>query len=112
LKAASQYNSYPHAVNSTYLMATGAQRQHFSVLSAMGITMGYTSVISQGKETTTATAKVCGIRLTLNTAIDIVQRSLISMVYQMRRTLMRKMQLRNLMGSRKRGKLKTMVMIE
>lgn len=31
-------------------MATGAQRQHFSVLSALGVTMGYTSIISQGKE--------------------------------------------------------------
>jgi hypothetical protein len=31
-------------------MATGAQRQIFSVLSTMGITMGYTSVIYQPPE--------------------------------------------------------------
>jgi hypothetical protein len=31
-------------------MATGAQRQIFSVLSSMGITMGYTSVIYQPPE--------------------------------------------------------------
>lgn len=47
LKAHSQNNSYPQAVYSTYLMATGAQRQHFSVLASMGISMGYTSVINQ-----------------------------------------------------------------
>ena len=50
LKGASQHNSYVHAVNSTYLMATGAQRQIFSVLGTMGITMGYTSVIYQPPE--------------------------------------------------------------
>lgn len=50
LKGASQHNSYVHAVTSTYLMATGAQRQIFSVLGSMGITMGYTSVIYQPPE--------------------------------------------------------------
>lgn len=47
LKARSQNNSYSQAVNSTYLMATGAQRQHFSVFSSLGISMGYTSVLNQ-----------------------------------------------------------------
>jgi hypothetical protein len=47
LKARSQNNSYSQAVHSTYLMATGAQRQHFTVLSSLGISMGYTSVINQ-----------------------------------------------------------------
>ncbi|KAG6913760.1 hypothetical protein DXG01_004465 [Tephrocybe rancida] len=47
LKSRSQNNSYAQAVHSTYLMATGAQRQHFGVLSAMGISMGYTSIINQ-----------------------------------------------------------------
>ncbi|RDB26708.1 hypothetical protein Hypma_005341 [Hypsizygus marmoreus] len=51
LKGASQKNSFPQAVHSTYLLATGSQRQHFSVLSSLGITMGYTSVISQGSKT-------------------------------------------------------------
>jgi hypothetical protein len=50
MKGASQHNSYVHAVNSTYLMATGAQRQIFSVLGSMGITMGYSSVIFQPPE--------------------------------------------------------------
>ncbi|KIM79999.1 hypothetical protein PILCRDRAFT_9888 [Piloderma croceum F 1598] len=50
LKGASQHNSYVHAINSTYLMATGAQRQIFSVLGSMGITMGYTSIIYQPPE--------------------------------------------------------------
>ncbi|KAJ7486591.1 hypothetical protein FB451DRAFT_1534500 [Mycena latifolia] len=35
---------------STYLMATGGQRQHFSVLHGFGITTGYTSVISRGNK--------------------------------------------------------------
>jgi hypothetical protein len=52
LKGASQHNSYAHAVNSTYLMATGAQRQIFSILGTLGITMGYTSVIYQPPEPT------------------------------------------------------------
>lgn len=47
LKAHSQNNSYSQAVHSTYLMATGAQRQHFTVLSSLGISMGYTSVINK-----------------------------------------------------------------
>ncbi|KAJ7235067.1 hypothetical protein C8J57DRAFT_1572916 [Mycena rebaudengoi] len=48
LNGASQNNSYAQAVHSTYLMATGAQRQHFSILSGFRLTMGYTSVISRG----------------------------------------------------------------
>lgn len=47
IEGASQHNSYVYAVNSTYLMAAGAQGQIFSVLSTMGITMGYSSVIYQ-----------------------------------------------------------------
>lgn len=48
LKGASQRNNYAQAVFSTYFMATGAQRQHFSILGALGITMGYASVITSG----------------------------------------------------------------
>lgn len=47
LKAQSQNNSYAQAVHGTYLMATGAQRQHFSVLSSLGLSMAYTSIINQ-----------------------------------------------------------------
>ncbi|KAF8157862.1 hypothetical protein B0H34DRAFT_640239, partial [Crassisporium funariophilum] len=47
LRSRSQNNSFTQAVHSTYLIATGAQRQHFGVLSTLGISMGYTSVINQ-----------------------------------------------------------------
>ncbi|KAJ7264138.1 hypothetical protein C8J57DRAFT_1624548 [Mycena rebaudengoi] len=56
LNGASQNNSYAQAVVGTYLMATGAQRQHFSVLQGFGISMGYASIITRGqtaKETDT-----------------------------------------------------------
>lgn len=49
LKAFSQQNSLAQAINGTYLLATGAQRQHFSVLGSLGLTMSYTSIISPGK---------------------------------------------------------------
>ncbi|KAJ7191551.1 hypothetical protein GGX14DRAFT_600299 [Mycena pura] len=49
LRGASQYNNYAQAVTSAYLAATGAQRQHFAVLGALGITVGYSSVVSKGR---------------------------------------------------------------
>ncbi|KAL1749781.1 hypothetical protein FB107DRAFT_294881 [Schizophyllum commune] len=51
--AASQRNTYTQSIMGTYFMATGAQRQHFSVLSGMGVTMGYSSIISHGDKATT-----------------------------------------------------------
>ncbi|KAJ7463671.1 hypothetical protein FB451DRAFT_1180152 [Mycena latifolia] len=48
LNGASQNNSYAQAVCGTYLMATGAQRQHFGVLHGIGFSMGYSSIIGQG----------------------------------------------------------------
>ncbi|KAF7373984.1 hypothetical protein MSAN_00611300 [Mycena sanguinolenta] len=47
LNGASQNNSYAQAVNGTYLMATGGQRQHFSILHGFGWSMSYTSIISK-----------------------------------------------------------------
>ncbi|KAJ7080222.1 hypothetical protein C8R44DRAFT_895442 [Mycena epipterygia] len=49
LRAASQYNNYAQAVNSAYLAATGASRQHFAVFGALGSSLGYTSVVSSNK---------------------------------------------------------------
>ncbi|KAJ7716911.1 hypothetical protein DFH07DRAFT_973770 [Mycena maculata] len=51
LNGRSQNNSYTQAVSGTYLMATGAQRQHFSVLHGIGFSMGYSSIISQETKT-------------------------------------------------------------
>ncbi|KAJ7023836.1 hypothetical protein C8F04DRAFT_1213217 [Mycena alexandri] len=51
LNGRSQKNSYTQAVCGTYLMATGAQRQHFSVLHGIGFSMGYSSIISQETKT-------------------------------------------------------------
>ncbi|KAI5822271.1 hypothetical protein K523DRAFT_358499 [Schizophyllum commune Tattone D] len=51
--AASQRNSYTQSIMGTYFMSTGAQRQHFSILSGMGVTMGYSSIISHGDKATT-----------------------------------------------------------
>src|SRR6201996_7199067 len=53
LRGASRYNNYPQAVNSTYLAATGAPRQHYSVLALYGVSIGYTSMIARGPEPTT-----------------------------------------------------------
>jgi hypothetical protein len=47
LRGNSQKNSYAQAVMSTYLAATGGQRQHYSVLSLYGFSMGYSSTISK-----------------------------------------------------------------
>jgi hypothetical protein len=47
LRARSQKNNYPQTVTGTYLAATGGQRQHYSVLSLYGFSMGYTSIISR-----------------------------------------------------------------
>ena len=49
LKSRSQTNSYAQAIHGTYLMVTGAQQQHFSVLSSLGLTVGYGRVIDQRK---------------------------------------------------------------
>ncbi|KAJ6624223.1 hypothetical protein B0H10DRAFT_2162254 [Mycena sp. CBHHK59/15] len=57
MNGASQNNSYSQAVHGTYLMATGGQRQHFSILHGFGWTMGYTSIITQSSGTTTSKAK-------------------------------------------------------
>ncbi|KAJ7237510.1 hypothetical protein C8J57DRAFT_999747, partial [Mycena rebaudengoi] len=48
LQASSQQNNYAQAVTSLYLAATGAQRQHLSVLSLYGASINYTSVIGAG----------------------------------------------------------------
>ncbi|KAJ7022410.1 hypothetical protein C8F04DRAFT_960328 [Mycena alexandri] len=56
LKGFSQYNNYAQSIHSAYLAATGAPRQHFSVLGALGVSLGYTTVISKGvKKHKTAT---------------------------------------------------------
>ncbi|PPQ92857.1 hypothetical protein CVT25_004345 [Psilocybe cyanescens] len=47
LKSKSQNNNYAQSVIGTYLMATGAQRQHFTVFSALGISTSYASVIAR-----------------------------------------------------------------
>ncbi|KAF7343799.1 hypothetical protein MSAN_01960900 [Mycena sanguinolenta] len=47
LRGASQNNSYAQAVMSTYLAATGGQRQHYSVLALYGFSMGYSSTIAK-----------------------------------------------------------------
>ncbi|TRM55679.1 hypothetical protein BD626DRAFT_587913 [Schizophyllum amplum] len=44
------------SIMGTYFMATGAQRQHFSILSGMGISMGYSSIISHGEKATAGRA--------------------------------------------------------
>ncbi|KAJ7778908.1 hypothetical protein B0H16DRAFT_1448457 [Mycena metata] len=54
LNGRSQNNSFAQAVCGTYLMATGAQRQHFSVLHRIGFSMGYSSTIGQGTKTNLA----------------------------------------------------------
>ncbi|KAJ7826515.1 hypothetical protein B0H13DRAFT_2241113 [Mycena leptocephala] len=46
LNGRSQNNSFAQAVCGTYLMATGAQRQHFSVLHGIGFTMGYSNPLN------------------------------------------------------------------
>ncbi|KAF8218134.1 hypothetical protein K438DRAFT_1702685 [Mycena galopus ATCC 62051] len=47
LRGASQNNSYAQAVMSTYLAATGGQRQHYSVLALYGFSLGYTTTIAK-----------------------------------------------------------------
>ncbi|KAF8968228.1 hypothetical protein BDZ97DRAFT_1916075 [Flammula alnicola] len=47
LRSKSQNNNYAQAVLGTYLMATGAQRQHFHVFSSLGTSMSYNSIISR-----------------------------------------------------------------
>ena len=47
LRSKSQNNSYAQSVIGTYLMATGAQRQHFTVLTALGVSTSYSSIIDQ-----------------------------------------------------------------
>ncbi|KAJ7679242.1 hypothetical protein DFH06DRAFT_975213 [Mycena polygramma] len=50
LKGFSQFNNYAQSIHSAYLAATGAPRQHFAVLGALGASVGYTSVISKGEK--------------------------------------------------------------
>ncbi|KAF8205369.1 hypothetical protein K438DRAFT_1918070 [Mycena galopus ATCC 62051] len=47
LRGSSQNNSYAQAVMSTYLVATGGQRQHYSVLGLYGFLLGYTTTIAK-----------------------------------------------------------------
>ncbi|KAJ7043255.1 hypothetical protein C8F04DRAFT_944756 [Mycena alexandri] len=49
LKGFSQLNNYAQSIHSAYLAATGAPRQHFSVLGALGASLGYMTIISKGK---------------------------------------------------------------
>ncbi|KAF8196897.1 hypothetical protein K438DRAFT_1906287 [Mycena galopus ATCC 62051] len=49
LRGSSQNNSYAQAVMSTYLAATGGQRQHYSVLSLYGFSLGYTTTIAKAE---------------------------------------------------------------
>ncbi|KAJ7036838.1 hypothetical protein C8F04DRAFT_1181176 [Mycena alexandri] len=56
LKGFSQYNNYAQSIHSAYLVATGAPRQHFSVLGALGVSLGYTTVISKGVKVAPAPA--------------------------------------------------------
>ncbi|EIM86401.1 uncharacterized protein STEHIDRAFT_57738, partial [Stereum hirsutum FP-91666 SS1] len=53
LKGFSEKNNYPAAVNGTYLMATGGQRQHFGVFRSLGIMPGYTTIIAPGDKVNT-----------------------------------------------------------
>jgi len=64
LRSKSQNNNYVQAVHGTYLLATGAQRQHFSIFTALGISTSYTNIISRpagnpssNKSSITSTAK-------------------------------------------------------
>ncbi|KAF8952570.1 hypothetical protein BDZ97DRAFT_1768339 [Flammula alnicola] len=50
LRSKSQNNNYAQSVIGTYLMATGAQRQHFTVFSSLGISTSYKSVITRPTE--------------------------------------------------------------
>lgn len=48
LKGYSEKNNYAQSVNGSYLMATGGQRQHFSVFRSWGFMPGYTTIIGPG----------------------------------------------------------------
>ncbi|KAI0309308.1 hypothetical protein OF83DRAFT_1072222 [Amylostereum chailletii] len=48
LKGASTRNSRLGVILGTYLMATGAARQHYSILRSLGVTSGYNSIIGAG----------------------------------------------------------------
>lgn len=45
LRARSQQNNYAQSVLGTFFMATGAQRQHFSLLRMFGVTIGYGGIV-------------------------------------------------------------------
>ena len=49
LRSRSQNNNYSQAVHGAYLLATGAQRQHISVLSTLGSSVGYGGIINHRK---------------------------------------------------------------
>ncbi|KAF7426523.1 hypothetical protein PC9H_008892 [Pleurotus ostreatus] len=53
LKAASSNNSYPQAVIGTYLMSTGAQRQHLSVATTLGLSVSYPNIIHHARRENT-----------------------------------------------------------
>ncbi|KAJ7482617.1 hypothetical protein FB451DRAFT_1350610 [Mycena latifolia] len=78
LRAASQYNNYAQAVNSAYLAATGAQRQHFAVFGALGSSLGYTSVVSQGVKAAVPDARAPGLLTMLSDACNKTSRAIAS----------------------------------
>lgn len=47
LHARSQKNNYSQSVHGTYLLATGAQRQHFSIFKALGVSVSYGGVFDR-----------------------------------------------------------------
>ncbi|KAJ7131201.1 hypothetical protein C8R44DRAFT_829613 [Mycena epipterygia] len=80
LRAASQYNNYVQAVNSAYLAATGASRQHFAVFGALGSSLGYTSVVSSNKAaaSTINRPRPPGLLTLLSNACNATSRSIAS----------------------------------
>ncbi|KAF8174074.1 hypothetical protein BJ912DRAFT_858960 [Pholiota molesta] len=57
LRSRSRTNNYAQAVIGTYLMATGSQRQHFTVFSSLGISMSYNSVVAAPSSQSTSKRK-------------------------------------------------------
>lgn len=49
LRSRSQHNNYAQSVVGTYFVATGGQRQHVSILSTLGLSVGYGGIIDQRK---------------------------------------------------------------
>ncbi|KAJ7192777.1 hypothetical protein C8J57DRAFT_1657987 [Mycena rebaudengoi] len=61
LRAFSQRNNYSQAVTATYLAATGAQRQHFSVLAFFGAAVGYSTVTASASPASKTETSPTGI---------------------------------------------------